>query len=85
MSSRAWPEGAPARLSSEASASTAQLKPEFPYFALDLANASLQSPLRSAACDLMQAPIAPGLTSAQSFFSSALQALPIDAVRMIAT
>jgi hypothetical protein len=57
------------------------------YFPLVLASASLQPSLRLAACDLMHCarlPL-PGLTSAQSFFSSALQALPTAAARMIAT
>jgi hypothetical protein len=57
------------------------------YFPLVLVSASLQPSLRLAACDLMHCarfPL-PGLTSAQSFFSSALQALPAAAARMIAT
>jgi hypothetical protein len=51
------------------------------------ANASLQSSLMSAVCDFMQSAIAPlpGLTSAQNCLTSALQALPIAATRMIAT
>src|SRR5580692_11876891 len=57
------------------------------YFPPVLASASLQPSLRSVACDFMhwaRLPL-PGLTSAQSFFSSALQALPTAAARMIAT
>ena len=57
------------------------------YFPPVFASASLQPSLRSAACDFMHCarlPL-PGLASAQSFFSSALQALPTAAARMIAT
>jgi hypothetical protein len=51
------------------------------------ANASLQSSLMSAVWDFMQSAIAPlpGLTSAQNCLTSALQALPTAAARMIAT
>lgn len=52
-----------------------------------LAKASLQASLISAACDFMQAAIAPPalLASPHSLFSSALHALPTAAARMIAT
>ena len=62
-------------------------EPEGHYFPAVLASASLQPSLMSAACDFMHCaklPL-PRLTSAQSFFSSALQALPTAAARMIAT
>ena len=51
------------------------------------ANASFQPSLMSATCDFMQCAIAPlpGLTSAQNCLTSALQALPTAAARMIAT
>lgn len=67
--------------------SQATPEPADGYFPLVLASASLQASLRSVACDFMHCaklPL-PGFTSAQSFFSSALQALPTAAARMIAT
>ena len=88
VSSRAWRAGAtPACQVKRTRCRSA--KPEFPYFlpAPALAIASLQPSLRSAACDFMHSPTVPppGLTSAQSFLASALQALPTAAARMIAT
>src|SRR4029077_10119020 len=80
--------GGHARLSSEAGARLLS-RPAFRYFlpAPDLASASLQPSLRSAACDLMHDAMAPlpGFASPQSFLASALQALPTAATRMIAT
>jgi len=88
VSSRAWRAGAtPACQVKRTRCRSA--KPEFAYFlpAPALAIASLQPSLRSAACDFMHSPTVPrpGLTSAQSFLASALQALPTAAARMIAT
>jgi hypothetical protein len=88
VSSRAWGAGAtPACQVKRARCRLA--KSEFRYFppAPALAIASLQPSLRSAACDFMHSPTVPlpGLTSAQSFLASALQALPTAVARMIAT
>jgi hypothetical protein len=87
VSSRAWRAGA-TRACQVKRARRRLAKSEFHYFlAPALAIASLQPSLRSAACDFMHSPTVPlpGLTSAQSFLASALQALPTAAARMIAT